>query len=326
MDEKSADAKVIYLAGGCFWGAEKYLSQIKGVLKTEVGYANGKTANPSYEEVCHKNTGHAETVKVLYDPGKLRLAFLLDLFYESIDPTTVNRQGGDRGTQYRTGIYYVDAADREVIEKSIAELQKRFKKPIAIEVLPLSNYYTAEEYHQKYLDKNPNGYCHIGWDKFERAKEATDTVSAYEPASKEELKRRLSKLQYNVTQHAATEPPFDNEYFNNFEEGIYVDITTGEPLFLSTDKFESGCGWPSFSKPISDDLLNELPDNSLFHKRIEVRSKTGDAHLGHVFDDGPRDKGGLRYCINSASLEFIPKDRMEETGFGDFLPLLEKHK
>lgn len=166
--------KEIYLAGGCFWGTEKYLSGIKGIVNTDVGYANGNTENPSYEEVCRNNTGHAETVRVVYDPGEIRLSFVLDLYYDVINPTSVNRQGGDIGTQYRTGIYYVYEEDKEIIEDSIKELQKKYDKPIAIEVLPLKNYYLAEEYHQKYLDKNPSGYCHIGTDKFEKAKLAID--------------------------------------------------------------------------------------------------------------------------------------------------------
>jgi peptide-methionine (S)-S-oxide reductase/peptide methionine sulfoxide reductase msrA/msrB len=169
--------KEIYLAGGCFWGTEKYLSNIQGIVKTDVGYANGNTENPSYQEVCHNNTGHAETVRVFYNPNQIRLEFILNLYYDVIDPTSVNRQGGDCGSQYRTGIYYVDARDTEVIQASIQELQTSFEKPIAIEVLPLQNYYLAEEYHQKYLDKNPNGYCHIHKEKFEQAKLAKDTMA-----------------------------------------------------------------------------------------------------------------------------------------------------
>ncbi len=166
--------KVIYLAGGCFWGTEKYLSNIQGIVKTDVGYANGNTENPTYQEVCHYNTGHAETVRVFYNPKHIRLEFILSLYYDVIDPTSVNRQGEDRGSQYRTGIYYIDESDLSIIEKSIAKLQTKYEKPIAIEVLPLKNYCLAEEYHQKYLDKNPNGYCHIRKDKFDLAKIAKD--------------------------------------------------------------------------------------------------------------------------------------------------------
>lgn len=312
---------IIYLAGGCFWGSEKYLSSVRGVIETQVGYANGKTENPTYEEVCHNNTGHAETVKVVYDSEALPLEFLLELFYESIDPTSVNRQGGDSGTQYRTGIYYSDEADRPVIEASLAKLQKSLLRPVAIELKPLSNFYPAEEYHQKYLDKNPAGYCHISRAKIEKASKAVNPY-AYPPLSEEKLKKELSSVQYEVTQKSATEPPFKNEYWNTFKPGIYVDITTGEPLFTSKDKFESGCGWPSFSKPIDPNVIKEKPDYSHSMARTEVRSRAGNAHLGHVFDDGPLDFGGLRYCINSASLRFISKEKMAEEGYGYLLDLV----
>lgn len=308
--------KEIYLAGGCFWGTEKYLSLVPGVLSTDVGYANGNTENPTYEEVCHKNTGHAECVRVFYNPLQVSLKYLLSLYYEVINPTSINRQGGDTGTQYRTGIYYVEQQDLSIIKASIAELQTHYEKPIAIEVLPLQNYYIAEEYHQKYLDKNPNGYCHIGVDKFELAKQAKEIT--YSKKSKEELRKILTEEQFEVTQNSKTEPPFLNAYFDNFEEGIYVDVTTGEPLFVSTDKFESGCGWPSFSKPIASSLIEEKMDVSHGMRRVEVRTANSDAHLGHVFEDGPKEQGGLRYCINSASLEFIPLQEMEQRGYGAY--------
>ena len=322
--ENAMDLKTIYLAGGCFWGTEKYLSALEGVVTTEVGYANGRTENPSYEDVCYKNTGHAETVKVEYDANVLPLKDLLILFYEVIDPISINRQGNDVGTQYRTGIYYIDETDLPIIKESLKELKREYPVPLAIEVEPLNNYYPAEEYHQKYLDKNPGGYCHIGEEEFANAKALQAAKKPYQVKSKEELKTTLTPLQYEVTQNSATEAPFQNEYYNNFKEGIYVDITTGEPLFVSTDKFESGCGWPSFSKPISPYLVKELKDSTYGMQRIEVRSKTGDAHLGHVFPDGPSEQGGLRYCINSASLQFIPKDEMAAKGYGYLMPLVEK--
>ena len=313
--------KVIYLAGGCFWGTEKYLANITGIQLTEVGYANGNTVNPTYEEVCYNNTGHAEAVKVEYDDEKIGLPYILELYYDVINPVSINRQGGDIGSQYRTGIYFIDESDEAVIRESINELQKKYKEKIAIEVKPLANYYRAEEYHQKYLDKNPQGYCHIGADKFEKAKKAVDTSKKFVKKPLDELKKTLTDMQFAVTQNSATEPPFRNEYFDQFEEGIYVDITTGEPLFISTDKFESGCGWPSFSKPIDSKLLVNIIDKSHGMVRTEVRSKNGDAHLGHVFEDGPIDRGGLRYCINSASLKFIPKETMDREGYGEYLKL-----
>lgn len=323
-DKEESMMKEIYLAGGCFWGTEKYLGSLPGVLDTQVGYANGRTQRPTYEQVCRENTGHAETVRVRYDPQALSLPFLLERFYEVIDPTSVNRQAGDQGEQYRSGIYYVDRLDEPVIRQSMAALQSRLSKPVAIQVQPLENYHPAEEYHQKYLDKNPQGYCHISASKFAQARQAVDPgtpKARYTKPSQEILQSSLTDLQYQVTQNAATEPPFQNPYFDHFEPGLYVDITTGEPLFTSQDKFESGCGWPSFAKPIAQDRVEEKKDRTHGMIRTEVRSKGGDAHLGHVFPDGPKDRGGLRYCINSAALRFIPLDQLEAQGYGEWAKL-----
>lgn len=311
---------VIYLAGGCFWGSEKYLSLIQGVCSTEVGYANGGKSNPTYEEVCH-GSGHAETVKVTYDEATLSLPFLLNLFYESIDPVAINRQGGDTGIQYRTGIYYVEEKDKEIIQASIAKLQKQFDEPVAIEVKPLSSYNKAEEYHQKYLDKHPSGYCHIKPQAFEKAEKALVDSSLYSKKDDNALRIRLTELQYAVTRSNMTERPYQNEFYNVFEDGIYVDITTGEPLFTSREKFDSGCGWPSFTAPIDPNVIKEKNDSTHGMVRTEVRSRIGDAHLGHVFEDGPVEQGGLRYCINSAALRFIRKEDMEKEGYGYLMRL-----
>lgn len=307
--------KIIYLAGGCFWGVEKYLSLIPGVLDTEVGYANGKTEQPTYEQVCNDNTGHAETVKVIYNGNKISLTELLSRFFEVIDPITLNKQGNDVGIQYRSGIYYKQPEDRNEIMSFISNLQAQYKELIVVDVAPLDNYYPAEDYHQQYLDKNPGGYCHIPVQAFNQAKRSFSN-------SKNDLKQRLTPLQYRVTQENATEPPFDNKYNDEFRAGIYVDIVSGKPLFASTDKFESGCGWPSFSKPIDQKLVKEISDTSYGMVRMEVRSESSNSHLGHVFDDGPVDKGGLRYCINSASLRFIPKAEMKEQGYEEYLSLI----
>lgn len=240
MDNKNL--KTIYLAGGCFWGVEKYLSLIPGVKETEAGYANGSTPSPTYEDVCRKGTGHAETVKVVYDPDEVSLPFLLEQYYAVIDPLSVNRQGNDSGVQYRTGIYYTDEKDKPVIEMSLKRLQQHFKQPLTIEVQPLKQFSRAEEYHQDYLNKNPDGYCHIPAFRFQEARQARETKPVYQKKSDEELRKSLTPEQFAVTRKNATEPPFRNEYFNNDRPGIYVDVTTGEPLFLSTDKFDSGCG------------------------------------------------------------------------------------
>lgn len=313
----------IYLAGGCFWGLEKYLASIPGVLETHVGYANGTTENPTYEEVCYRNTGHAETVHVVYDADTVPLDFLLTLYFEAIDPVSLNRQGGDTGTQYRTGIYYVKENDRPIIEHSLSCLQRHYQQSIAIEVAPLRQFFLAEDDHQKYLDKNPGGYCHIAPRQFEKASKALVNPASYTVPDTDALRNNLTPMQYAVTQQSATEPPFQNEYYPTFQPGIYVDITTGEPLFSSNDKFDSGCGWPSFSQPIDPNVIREKADRSHGMIRTEVRSRTGDAHLGHVFQDGPPKLGGLRYCINSAALRFIPKEDMEKTGYGYLSSLLD---
>ena len=316
--------KEIYLAGGCFWGTEHFLKQIEGVEVTQVGYANGNIANPTYQQVCTGTTNFAETVKVQYDPDKADLPFLIDLYFKTIDPTSLNRQGNDRGTQYRTGIYYTDVVDLPVIRETVNRLAANYTRPLEVEIEPLKNFYPAEEYRQDYLDKNPNGYCHINPALFEMARKANAPKTAtYQKPDDATLRKKLSAEQYAVTQKNATEPAFHNEFWNEHRPGIYVDITTGEPLFVSTDKFDSGCGWPSFSKPIQKELIAEKKDTSHGMIRTEVRSKTGDAHLGHVFTDGPKEKGGLRYCINSASLRFIPKEKMKEEGYGEYLPLVK---
>ena len=312
----------IYLAGGCFWGTEKYIAAIKGVQETQVGYANGNTENPTYEDVCYRNTGHAEVVKVVFDASVLPLEFLLELYYESVNPVSMNRQGGDVGKQYRTGIYYINEDERATIIRSIEKLQRNYKEPIAIEVEALRNYTVAEEYHQKYLDKNPNGYCHISRAKVQKAREAVVNPLDYPAPEEEELQLKLTSRQYQVTRRNATEPPFQNEFWDKKDPGIYVDITTGEPLFISSDKFDSGCGWPSFTKPIDPNVIKENQDASVGMIRTEVRSRSGDAHLGHVFEDGPDEKGGLRYCINSASLRFIPEEEMSKEGYGYLLPYI----
>ena len=310
--------KTIYFAGGCFWGVQKYLSLIPGVEETTVGYANGATENPSYKEVC-QSSGHAETVRVVYDEKFVTLTGLLDLYAEIIDPVSVNRQGQDTGIQYRTGIYYEDESDRSIISGWLTLLQERLSEPMAIELAPLQNFYPAEEYHQNYLDKNPGGYCHISAAKFDKARSGANQTHT----GNNELRGRLTPMQYEVAVGGATEPPFENEYFGNFEPGIYVDVISGRPLFISTDKFESGCGWPAFSKPIDAALLTQLPDYSYGRTRTEVRASDSGAHLGHVFADGPEELGGLRYCINSASLRFIPRDKMERAGYGELLPLVK---
>ncbi|MFV0482306.1 MAG: peptide-methionine (R)-S-oxide reductase MsrB [Campylobacteraceae bacterium] len=321
IENKTKELKMqtneIYLAGGCFWGVEEYFSRIDGVLETSVGYANGNIQNPTYKEVCTGNTGYAETLHVKYNKNIVSLKTLIEQFFKIINPTSLNKQGNDIGSQYRTGIYYIDDKDKEIIDEVFNEVQKSYTKALVVEVLPLKNYYAAEEYHQKYLKKNPNGYCHISFESLKDLKKVE-----YKKPSQSELKEKLSTLQYQVTQESGTERAFSGKYWDNHKKGIYVDIVTGEPLFSSSDKFDSGSGWPSFTKPIQKNSIDEKNDYSHGMSRIEVKSKIGDTHLGHVFNDGPKEKGGLRYCINSASLRFIPLEDMQKEGYGAYIDLV----
>lgn len=314
----------IYLAGGCFWGVEAYMARVYGVYDVTSGYANGNTEDPTYEEVVRENTGHAETVHVRYDPERVDLEEVLNHYFMIIDPTLLNQQGNDRGEQYRTGIYYENEDDRAVIDKVVTAQVDRYDDPIVTEVEMLDNYYLAEEYHQDYLEKNPDGYCHIEFDTLEDQKVGEDAQSLIDPTlypkpSDEELKATLTDIQYSVTQEDDTERAFSSEYDGFYEPGIYVDITTGEPLFSSADKYDSTTGWPSFTKPIDPDVVTEHDDGLFFMKRTEIRSRAGDNHIGHVFNDGPADKGGLRYCMNGAALLFVPEADMEAEGYGFLL-------
>lgn len=314
--------KTIFLAGGCFWGTAHLFSLVPGVTSAIAGYANSVVPNPTYEEVCSGKTGAAETVRVDYDTDSVELTDLLNLYFKSIDPTLLNRQGNDRGTQYRTGIYWIDSRDAAIVDTAIATIQRRHKEPVVVEHQKLVNFYPAEEYHQDYLEKNPGGYCHVNPMLFREAKNLRKRVTSVE--NKEELRKRLTPLQWEVTQNGATERPFTNEYDNEFRAGIYVDITDGTPLFVSSRKYNSGCGWPAFTAPIEQDLIKEYEDLSYGRVRTEVRAAKSGSHLGHVFPDGPKSEGGLRYCINSASLKFIPLEKMEAEGYGEYIPLVGK--
>lgn len=316
----------VYFAGGCFWGVEEYFSRIPGVTDVTVGYANGVKENPTYEEVCSGRTGHAETVRVLYDPKTVGLQTLAEQFFKIINPLSINRQGNDAGSQYRTGIYYVNDEDEKVLASVMAQVRKKYGKPLAVELMPLKNYYPAEDYHQDYLKKNPGGYCHISFDSLKdlpQKKTGAVDPGRYSKPADEELKKLLTPEEYNVTQNAGTERAFSGKLWDHKEPGIYVDVVTGEPLFSSADKFESGCGWPSFTKPIDPAVATEHQDSRYGMKRIEVRSRVGDSHLGHVFNDGPRDKGGLRYCINSVAIRFVPYEEMDKQGYGDLKVLVQ---
>lgn len=316
--------KDIVLAGGCFWGVEEYFSRISGVVKTKAGYANGTEPQPTYEAVCTGRTGYAESVLVTYDPDRVSLYTLLERFFQIIDPTSVNRQGNDQGSQYRTGIYYTDPRDRRIAEKMMQSVAAGYQKPLATELAPLVSFYPAEEEHQHYLKKHPNGYCHIRFDSPKNLpSESRVDASRYPKPSEEAIAARLTREQYEVTQKGATERPFTSLYVENLHPGLYVDVVTGEPLFSTRDQFVSGCGWPSFSRPIVPEVIVERPDERFGMVRTEVRSRAGDSHLGHVFEDGPAELGGLRFCINGAALRFVPLEEMEARGYGEYRDLAE---
>lgn len=314
--------KSIVLAGGCFWGTQRYIEQLPGVVSTYTAYANGDFVDVNYKQVSYEGTNHAEALFVEYDPSIIDLKHLLKYYYKTIDPYSVNRQGGDIGSQYRTGIYYIDPNDLAIINSSLITLASKSNRKIAIEVDKLRNLTKAEEYHQEYLVKNPHGYCHVSFDSLPGKDEIlVDKINNYKIPNKEELKESLSDISYEVTQNAHTERPFSSDLDSNFEDGIYVDILTGQPLFSSLDKFDAGCGWPSFTKPIEDELITNVEDNSYNMKRVEVRTSLSDSHLGHVFDDGPN--GSHRYCINGAALKFIKKEDMKDLGYGYLLHLFK---
>jgi len=309
-------------AGGCFWCMVKPFDEQPGIVSVISGYTGGHVENPTYEQVCSGTTGHVEAVQITFDPNVFPYERLLDLFWRQIDPTDPGGQFGDRGESYQTAIFYHNEEQKRLAEKSKQELAAsgRFNQPIVTPILPAAPFYPAEEYHQHYYKKQPLRYkayfTGSGRERFIR--------EAWKDREKDaELRKRLTPLQYEVTQNSATEPPFRNEYWDHKEEGIYVDIVSGEPLFSSLDKFDAHCGWPSFTKPLKEDQVTEHIDLTHNMVRTEVRSKEADSHLGHVFEDGP-EPTGLRYCINSAALRFIPKDRLEAEGYGEYLRLFDK--
>lgn len=311
-------------AGGCFWCMVEPFDERPGIISVISGYTGGTVANPTYEEVCSNKTGHVEAVQITFDPSIVKYENLVELFWQQIDPTDPEGQFHDRGSSYKTAIFYHNESQRLIAEKSKTALENsgRFTKAIATKIIPAKPFYEAEVEHQDYYKKNP-----IHYQAYRHGSGRQSFIDKHwqtHDEKDEDLKARLSPMQYHVTQEDGTEPPFHNEYWDEFSEGIYVDIVSGEVLFSSKDKFDAHCGWPSFTKPINENEVTEHKDHSHGMIRTEVRSKTANAHLGHVFPDGPKEEGGLRYCINSAALKFIRKDDMEKEGYGQYLSLFNE--
>lgn len=289
-------------AAGCFWGVQAAFDAVPGVWSTRVGYTGGSAVNPSYEQVCRGNTGHAEAVEIAYDPEQVSYDELLDVFFSIHNPTTRDRQGPDIGHQYRSAVFYLNAGQKEAAVAKILELNRsgKFPAPIVTEIVPAKTFYPAEDYHQDYLKKQGLKTCGSNDMRMEEEEEEEE-----ETDDEQEWKKKLTPLQYDVLRRKGTERPFTGRYYRFDEDGTYSCAACGNPIFMSQDKFDSGCGWPSFDKAIPGHV-KFTPDFSHGMERIEVTCARCGSHLGHVFEDGPTETGD-RFCINSAAMNFTPE-------------------
>jgi peptide methionine sulfoxide reductase msrA/msrB len=348
---QAATAEIATFAGGCFWCVESTFSKLKGVISVTSGYIGGSAKDANYERVSMGTTRHYEAIEISYNPKIISYAELLETYFREVDASDNGGQFADRGPQYKPAIFFHNQEQKVLAQKAIELINeaKVFDKQVNLEIKEASEFYPAEDYHQDYYKKNPVHYSayRIGSGRqgfvdqmkkkfvkplfdFEAEVERLDVnelneqqATQFKKPSKDELLKKLDDIQYHVTQDCGTEPAFKNKYWDNKEPGIYVDIVTGEPLFSSTAKFDSGTGWPSFTEPLDKENIVEHSDNSYGMRRVEVKSKHGDSHLGHVFNDGPSDRGGMRYCINSASLRFIPVADLEKEGYGQYYKLFQ---